>query len=457
MMVPFLFELKEILDWACIPTSLDLFMWLKQQSLFASLFATKCEMERRRRDGGYVRGRARSKLEKMTQGFILVGIILVVFVGPIILYSPANLAVSASQLDKADVNIALIAIDAKSAIMTSAYPLYVADRSARIESIDTFSNGDDIFTELQTSLLSSSATQTQNLLPTDKANTFIVQMEEYSSDLWSISPPRRDDILTLLLKDVDTAAMPKATIYFELTVEFARSSNPAQTVTYSRRSTPLTVVERKDLAALVALNTTSTTLSTAAVKIANIYPKAFRLTQSGDTAISIESKDDTSCSLSLSRTVYDVSESGDTFSSYWSAQSFNTTSNENHRDMACDASLLVDEGSFHGNGPSFVVVVNPSFTLLGTLGVNSFLTFYTVIFLGLGGLFRSAMVLSPERVPYIEMPHPDELLQLCRGIEIVRREHYAGHLRDEWQLFAMLLRLYRSPEKLLRITHRKLD
>ena len=114
-------------------------------------------------------------------------------------------------------------------------------------------------------------------------------------------------------------------------------------------------------------------------------------------------------------------------------------------------------GAVGNGGATFVVVVNPSFSILSTLGVTSFLSFYTVIFVGLGRLFRSAMVMSPESVMFTEMPFPDDLLQLCRGIEIVRREHYAGHLRDEWQLYSMLLRLYRSPGKLLRMTHRKLD
>ena len=90
MLIPFLFELKQVLDWACIPTSLDLFMWLKQQSLFASLFTTKCEMERRRKDGGYVRGRARAWVEKAGQGSIIIAVILFVLVGPIFVYSPIN-------------------------------------------------------------------------------------------------------------------------------------------------------------------------------------------------------------------------------------------------------------------------------------------------------------------------------------------------------------------------------
>ena len=224
MLIPFLFELKQVLDWACIPTSLDLFMWLKQQSLFASLFTTKCEMERRRKDGGYVRGRARAWVEKAGQGSIIIAVILFVLVGPIFVYSPINptqapnqvsffLYVSVAtlcesclqfdfpalirlinnpcQLLRAKVDIALVSIDESSDSVTNAYPLYVADRSARIDAVAALSSGDETFTKLQLSLLSSSATGTQSLLQADKANTYIVQMEEYSSAVWSITPVRR--------------------------------------------------------------------------------------------------------------------------------------------------------------------------------------------------------------------------------------------------------------------------
>ena len=43
-------------------------------------------------------------------------------------------------------------------------------------------------------------------------------------------------------------------------------------------------------------------------------------------------------------------------------------------------------------------------------------------------------------------------MDICEGIYIVRIQAYAGHLRDEVRLFETLIKLYRSPQMLLRIT-----
>ena len=76
-------------------------------------------------------------------------------------------------------------------------------------------------------------------------------------------------------------------------------------MTYNRRSTALTQVERKELAALVSRNDNSTAALAQSVTIANIYPKVLRLAQGSTTAINVESKGSASCGLSLFRNVDD--------------------------------------------------------------------------------------------------------------------------------------------------------
>ena len=58
------------------------------------------------------------------------------------------------------------------------------------------------------------------------------------------------------------------------------------------------------------------------------------------------------------------------------------------------------------------------------------------------------------------MCQPDDLLSLCEGIRIARLNDglgHTGHLKDEIKLFSTLIRLYRSPQMLLRITKAKLE
>jgi hypothetical protein len=48
-----------------------------------------------------------------------------------------------------------------------------------------------------------------------------------------------------------------------------------------------------------------------------------------------------------------------------------------------------------------------------------------------------------------EMPHTRDLFDLCEAVAIARRD---GSLLREAQLFQTILRLYRSPETLMRLT-----
>ena len=421
MLIPFLFELKQVLDWACIPSSLDLFMWLKQQSLSASLFTTKCDMERRRRDGGFVRGRERSKLEKLWFGVIIVGIIISVVVGPIFIYSPINPTTSSNQLTRTNVNLALVSIDASSLSVTNSYSLYVADRSARIDSVVGLSNGDELFTKLQQSLLSSSSgSATQSLQVADKPNTYIVEMEAYSSTVWSITPPGKADLLNLLLEE-SSPTLAATPVFFELTVEFERSLNPTETVTFTKRSSAaLDPAMRARMAALVRND------SALPITIPSMYPKAVRLGVN-PTAVNLEPKGTSSCGITLSRL-----NAASEVSSYWSVAGSNATA----ADAACDAfSLIVDTdvaptrggGSSGGlGGATFVVVVSPSFSLLAGLGVTSLISFYAVIFIGVGRLFRRyeescteccpSTYLSPLLSP-LPLPFPQ------RNVYVTRERH----------------------------------
>jgi hypothetical protein len=47
--IPFLYELRELLDWSCTATCLTLFDWLKLEDIHTSLFFVTCSRRSRRR------------------------------------------------------------------------------------------------------------------------------------------------------------------------------------------------------------------------------------------------------------------------------------------------------------------------------------------------------------------------------------------------------------------------
>ena len=125
MAIPFLWELRAILDWTvettpltppvhtscshlsvhtscshlCAhpphhssslqveTTSLTLFAWLKVEDIYAGLCAVRADMASRRR---YVRGKKQPLLDRVTQGCLFTTVLLVIVLGPLLLFSNAN-------------------------------------------------------------------------------------------------------------------------------------------------------------------------------------------------------------------------------------------------------------------------------------------------------------------------------------------------------------------------------
>ena len=43
--IPFLLELRSVLDWVCTDTTLTLFHWLKMEDIYANIYVLKCYRE----------------------------------------------------------------------------------------------------------------------------------------------------------------------------------------------------------------------------------------------------------------------------------------------------------------------------------------------------------------------------------------------------------------------------
>lgn len=78
MLIPFLFELRALMDWIWTDTSMTLFDWLKMEDIFGNIFQLKCS---RRMEAEYPqpRGERKRPIIKYLMGggllFIIIGII----------------------------------------------------------------------------------------------------------------------------------------------------------------------------------------------------------------------------------------------------------------------------------------------------------------------------------------------------------------------------------------------
>ncbi|GFR40352.1 hypothetical protein Agub_g896, partial [Astrephomene gubernaculifera] len=85
--LPFLYEIRSLLDWTCVSTSLDWYCWLKLEDIHSSLFVASCrnQSRRNRRVGERV-----PRYSKFLQGVLaLAGLLLVLWLPPLFFSSGA--------------------------------------------------------------------------------------------------------------------------------------------------------------------------------------------------------------------------------------------------------------------------------------------------------------------------------------------------------------------------------
>ncbi len=79
----------------------------------------------------------------------------------------------------------------------------------------------------------------------------------------------------------------------------------------------------------------------------------------------------------------------------------------------------------------------------------SIIGIYATLVYTVGKFIRIFFDKISQRVIYEEMPEPNDLFELCEGIYIYRNQR---NLVEENRLYELLIRIYRSPETLIKIT-----
>ncbi|KAL4498483.1 hypothetical protein ABPG72_019601 [Tetrahymena utriculariae] len=101
--LPFLYELRSVIDWTFTSTSLDLFQWFKLEDAYANLYSVKAEMNVRKETHKF--GQKRDFVEKCTNGFLFLIFLLIIILLPIFLFSNLNPAVELNNLTSGQVKL----------------------------------------------------------------------------------------------------------------------------------------------------------------------------------------------------------------------------------------------------------------------------------------------------------------------------------------------------------------
>ncbi|KAL3033583.1 hypothetical protein AAZX31_02G143700 [Glycine max] len=86
--LPFLYELRCVLDWSCTTTSLTMYDWLKLEDINASLYLVKCDSVLNRVT--HKQGEKQTKMTKCCNGICLFFVLICVIWAPMLMYSSGN-------------------------------------------------------------------------------------------------------------------------------------------------------------------------------------------------------------------------------------------------------------------------------------------------------------------------------------------------------------------------------
>ena len=108
--IPLMREMRSIFNWICSETSLDVFMWLQMDDLYATLAIVKFNMSYRDRDRETLSGKKRQPfLWKFVFGWLIFVLLLFFLLGPIFFFSQINPVTAPNPVLQSSVTVSLSA------------------------------------------------------------------------------------------------------------------------------------------------------------------------------------------------------------------------------------------------------------------------------------------------------------------------------------------------------------
>ncbi|XP_017047868.2 piezo-type mechanosensitive ion channel component isoform X6 [Drosophila ficusphila] len=434
MQIPFLYELRTILDWVCIDSTMTIFDWLKMEDIFSNIYLIRCTRQSET-DFPAMRAQKKASLSKLIMGGTVVLLIVICIWGPLCLFALGN------------------------AVGTSNVPYHVS-LSIRIGPYDpiyTTNNYDSIF-EINSEMYSQ---MTKAYINEKQALTFItgydatdvaaVRLAGNSPSLWNIAPPDRQR----LLNDLRNNHTLKARFSYSLTRK-APAKGLKENVgdehaisldeSFEGRAALIHMLsETHDVEPIHSNTTTNGTIPEVeeVVVIPGMIPKFIKVLNSGDAAVvSVLSEKH----HEYRPLVIKMHRDNETNGLWWEIRDYCNDSfyNETLSKFAysnCTSGIVM----YTFNDKKF-----PStFSFLTAGGI---IGLYTTFVLLASRFMKSFIGGQNRKIMFEDLPYVDRVLQLCLDIYLVRE---ALEFALEEDLFAKLLFLYRSPETLIKWTRPK--
>nr|XP_045017795.1 piezo-type mechanosensitive ion channel component 1 isoform X2 [Jaculus jaculus] len=411
-LVPFLVELRAVMDWVWTDTTLSLSNWMCVEDIYANIFIIKCSRETEKKYP-QPKGQKKKKIVKYGMGGLIILFLIAIIWFPLLFMS----------LVRSVVGVVNQPIDVTVTLKLGGYePLFTM--SAQQPSIEPFTP--QAYEELSRQF-DSYPLAMQFISQYSPEDIVTAQIEGSSGALWRISPPSRAQMKRELYNGT-------ADITLRFTWNFQRDLAKGGNVEYTNEKHTLELApnstERRQLARLLEGT------SDQSVVIPHLFPKYIRA-PNGPEANPVkqlqpgEEADYLGVRIQLRRERVGTGASG--FLEWWVIEL---------QDCQAKCNLL----------PMVIFSDKVSPPSLGFLAGYGIMGLYVSIVLVIGKFVRGFFSEISHSIMFEELPCVDRILKLCQDIFLVRETR---ELELEEELYAKLIFLYRSPETMIKWTREK--
>uniref|UniRef100_A0A4W6C4S0 Piezo type mechanosensitive ion channel component 1 (Er blood group) n=1 Tax=Lates calcarifer TaxID=8187 RepID=A0A4W6C4S0_LATCA len=402
-LVPFLVELRAVMDWVWTDTTLSLSNWMCVEDIYANIFIIKCSRETEKKYP-QPKGQKKKKIVKYGMGGLIIFFLICIIWFPLLFIS----------LVRSVVGVVNHPIDVTVTVKLGGYePLFTM--SVQQQSIQPFT--EDEYEQL-TKKFGDKPVAMQFITLYSYEDIVTAMIEGSSGSVWRISPPSRQEVIKELLgSPVD--------LTLRLAWTFQRDLGKGGTVehTFDKHSIDLEPGNpvRADLASLLVGNRTEP------VHVPNMFPNYIRA-PNGAEAKPVNQ-------------LYEGNENGylNITLSLMSDRSLNDSRNQEWWDIA----IAGCKPSSCGVLPMVIFNDKVSPPSLGFLAGYGIMGLYVSVVLVIGKFVRGFFSEISHSIMFEELPCVDRILKLCTDIFLVRE---TGELELEEELYSKLIFLYRSPE-----------
>uniref|UniRef100_A0A2I3SJ23 Piezo type mechanosensitive ion channel component 1 n=1 Tax=Pan troglodytes TaxID=9598 RepID=A0A2I3SJ23_PANTR len=410
-LVPFLVELRAVMDWVWTDTTLSLSSWMCVEDIYANIFIIKCSRETEKRYP-QPKGQKKKKIVKYGMGGLIILFLIAIIWFPLLFMS----------LVRSVVGVVNQPIDVTVTLKLGGYePLFTM--SAQQPSIIPFTA--QAYEELSRQF-DPQPLAMQFISQYSPEDIVTAQIEGSSGALWRISPPSRAQMKRELYNGT-------ADITLRFTWNFQRDLAKGGTVEYANEKHMLALAPnstaRQQLASLLEGT------SDQSVVIPNLFPKYIRA-PNGPEANPVkqlqpnEEADYLGVRIQLRR---EQGAGATGFLEWWVIEL---------QECRTDCNLL----------PMVIFSDKVSPPSLGFLAGYGIMGLYVSIVLVIGKFVRGFFSEISHSIMFEELPCVDRILKLCQDIFLVRETR---ELELEEELYAKLIFLYRSPETMIKWTREK--